>query len=114
MHQRSVPVLGMQNNNNGGKTRPSIQELIRKQYIFHREVVRAFFQQVMEHEYLTLPDPKRPEQVKMLDNPLYCPYHRYVGHVIEDCVAFKEWLQRAIDEKRLPSHLKLSIQIFMW
>jgi hypothetical protein len=35
------------------------------------------------------------------DNPLYCPYHRYVGHVIEDCVAFKEWLQRAIDEKRL-------------
>jgi hypothetical protein len=24
-----------------------------------------------------------------------------VGHIIEDCVDFKEWLQRAIDEKRL-------------
>jgi len=64
-------------------------------------VVKVFFQQVMEHEYLTLPDPKRPDQVKMVDNPLYCPYHRYIGHVIEDCVTFKEWLQRAIDEKRL-------------
>lgn len=41
------------------------------------------------------------DQVKMVDNPLYCPYHRYVGHVIKDCVAFKEWLQRAIDEKRM-------------
>jgi hypothetical protein len=51
----------MRNNNNGGKTRPSIQELLRKQYIFHQEVVKAFFQQVMEHEYLTLPDPKRLE-----------------------------------------------------
>lgn len=42
-HQRSLPVLGMQNNI-GGKTRPSIQELLRKQYIFHREVMKAFFQ----------------------------------------------------------------------
>lgn len=37
----------------------------------------------------------------MTDNPLYCPYHRYVGHAIEDCVAFKEWLQRAVNEKRI-------------
>ena len=37
----------------------------------------------------------------MTNNALYCPYHRYVGHVIEDCVAFKEWLQRAINEKRV-------------
>jgi hypothetical protein len=48
-----------------------------------------------------LPDPKRPDQVEMTNNPLYCLYHRYVGHVIEDCVGFKEWLQRAINKKRL-------------
>jgi hypothetical protein len=37
----------------------------------------------------------------MVDNPLYCPYHRYVGHAIEDYIAFKEWLQRVVDEKRI-------------
>jgi hypothetical protein len=37
----------------------------------------------------------------MTNNPLYCPYHRYDGYVIEDCISFKEWLQIAIDEKRV-------------
>ena len=64
-------------------------------------MVKGFFNQVIEHNHLKLPDPKRPDQVNMKDNPLYCPYHQYVGHVIEDCFVFKEWLQRAIDEKRL-------------
>jgi hypothetical protein len=99
-HQSSMPILGAWNNT-GDNTRPSIQELLRKQYIFRRGMVQPFFQQVLEQDYITLPEPKRPEQVEMIDNPLYCPYHRYVGHIIEDCVAFKEWLQRAIDEKRL-------------
>jgi hypothetical protein len=59
------------------------------------------FNQLMENHALNLPDPRRPDQVNMVDNPLYCPYHRYVGHAIEDCIAFKEWLQRAVDEKRI-------------
>ena len=96
-----MPVLGTSNEGSGGRSWPSIQELLKKQYIFRRGVVKAFFQQVVDNNYITLPEPKRPWQVGMTNNPLYCPYHRYVGHVIEDCVAFKEWLQRAIDEKRL-------------
>lgn len=55
----------------------------------------------MEHRALNLPEPRRPDQVTMTDNPLYYPYHRYVGHAIEDCIAFKEWLQRAVNEKRI-------------
>ena len=55
----------------------------------------------MEHQALNLPDPRRPEQVNMTNNPLYCPYHRYEGHVIEDYIAFKEWLQRAVNEKKV-------------
>ena len=54
-----------------------------------------------EQKLVNLPTPTRPEQVAMIDNPLYCPYHWYVGHAIEDCITFKEWLQRAVDEKRL-------------
>jgi hypothetical protein len=64
-------------------------------------MIKGFFNQVVEHNHIKLSDPKRPDQVGITNNPLYCPYHRCVGHVIEDCVAFKEWLQRAIDEKRL-------------
>jgi hypothetical protein len=101
MHANNVPMLGTRNEPTRMRPRSSIQELLRKQYIFRREMIRGFFNQVIAHNHLNLPDPKRPDQVNMKDNPLYCPYHQYVGHVIEDCVAFKEWLQRAIDEKRL-------------
>jgi hypothetical protein len=64
-------------------------------------MIKCFFNQGVEHNHIKLPDPKRPDQVGMTNNPLYCLYHHYVGHVIEDCVAFKEWLQSTIDEKRL-------------
>jgi hypothetical protein len=64
-------------------------------------MIKGFFNQVVEHNHIKLLDPKGPDQVGMTNNPLYCSYHRYVGYVIEDCVGFKEWLQRAIDEKRL-------------
>jgi hypothetical protein len=47
------------------------------------------FEQLVEHKALNLPKPQRSEQVNMADNPLYCPYHRYVDHPIEDCIAFK-------------------------
>lgn len=101
VNQNDVPMLGSRSEPTGGKSRPSIQELLKKQYVFCREMVKGFFNQVMAHNHLTLPEPRRPDQVGMTDNCLYCPYHRYVGHVIEDCVAFKEWIQRAVDEKRL-------------
>jgi hypothetical protein len=99
--QGQVPTLGTRSEQAGGRTRPTIQELLKKQYIFKRELVKDLFEQLMEHKALNLPEPRRPDQVNMNNNPLYCPYHRYVGHVIEDCVAFKEWLQRAISDKRI-------------
>jgi hypothetical protein len=101
MQQGNVPILGTRNEAPGTRQHPSIQELLKKQFVFKRDMIKGFFNQVVEHNHIKLPDPKRPEQVEMTNNPLYCPYHRYVRHVIEDCVTFKEWLQRAIDEKRL-------------
>jgi hypothetical protein len=101
VQQGNVPILGMRNEAPRGGQRPLIQELIKKQYVFKRAMIKCFFNQVVEYNHIKLPDPKRPDQVEMTNNPLYCPYHRYVGHVIEDCVGFKEWLQRAINKKRL-------------
>ncbi|KAK1644749.1 hypothetical protein QYE76_062554 [Lolium multiflorum] len=99
--QGNVPFLGARGDQSGGRQRPSLQELLKKQYIFRRELVKDMFNQLMEHRALNLPEPQRPDQVRMTDNALFCPYHRYVGHVIEDCIAFKEWLQRAVNEKRI-------------
>jgi hypothetical protein len=99
--QGQVPMLGAKNEQARGRQRPSIQDLLKKQYIFRRELVKDMFNQLKEHRALNLPEPWRPDQVTMVDNPLYCPYHRYVGYAIEDCVAFKEWLQRAVNEKRI-------------
>ena len=99
--QGQVPVLRARSEHAGGKPRPSIQELLKKQYIFKRELVNGMFEQLMEHKALNLPEPRRPDQVKMTNNPLYFPYHRYVGHVIKYRITFKEWLQRAINEKRI-------------
>ncbi|KAM0851210.1 hypothetical protein ACQ4PT_052579 [Festuca glaucescens] len=99
--QGNVPFLGARGDQAGGRQRPSLQELLKKQYIFRRELVKDMFNQLMEHRALNLLEPQRPDQVRMTDNALFCPYHRYVGHVIEDCIAFKEWLQRAVNEKRI-------------
>ncbi|KAK1653685.1 hypothetical protein QYE76_071490 [Lolium multiflorum] len=92
--QGNVPFLGARGDQAGGRQRPSLQELL-------KELVKDMFDQLMEHRALNLPEPQRPDQVRMTDNALFCPYHRYVGHVIEDCIAFKEWLQRAVNEKRI-------------
>lgn len=82
---RSEPARGRQRSCN-------IQDMLGKQYVFKKELVKALFEQIMEHGALNLPQPQRPDQVSMTNNPLYCPYHRYVGHAIEDCISFKEWL----------------------
>lgn len=100
-HHGGVPVLGARYEQAGGRQRSSLQELLRKQYIFKRELIKDMFNELMDHHALNLPEPRRPEQANMTNNPLYCPYHRYVGHVIEDCISFKEWLQRAVTEKKI-------------
>ena len=73
VQQSNVPMLGTRNESAGARQRPSIQELLRKQYIFRREMIKDFFNQVMAHNHLNLPEPKRPDQVSMKDNALYCP-----------------------------------------
>ena len=85
--QGQVPFLGARNERGGGRMR--LQDLLKKQYIFKRELVKDMFEQLMEHKALNLPEPRRPDQVNMSNNALYCPYHRYIGHSIEDCIAFK-------------------------
>jgi Retrotransposon gag protein len=43
----------------------------------------------------TLPASKRPEDADKSDEPNFCPYHRVLGHSIEDCWVFKDWVEKA-------------------
>lgn len=74
MKQSIEPMVGVRNESVGARHLPSIQELLRKQYIFRREMKKSFFTQVVAHNHLTLPEPKHLDQVHMKDN-IYCPYY---------------------------------------
>ncbi|XP_062202020.1 uncharacterized protein LOC133904543 [Phragmites australis] len=96
-----VLVFGPKNERLRPTVHPNVRGMLNKQYVFRWDLIKSLFEQMNEQNLVNLPTPARPEQVAMTDNPLYCPYHQYVGHVIEDFIAFKEWLQRAVDEERL-------------
>jgi hypothetical protein len=44
---------------------------------------------------LALPASKRPKDANKSDEPNFCPYHRVLGHSIEDYWVFKDWIEKA-------------------
>jgi hypothetical protein len=75
-----------------GKT---LEELKRNSYSFRKDKVRRLFKNALK-DGLELQPSKRPDDIKKSDDPNYCPYHRMLGHAIEDCFVFKDWLERRI------------------
>jgi hypothetical protein len=45
---------------------------------------------------LKLPVSKRLENSEKSDNPDYCPYHRILGYILEDCWVFKDLIEKSI------------------
>lgn len=83
-------------NYGGGGYRPqgsSFEEKKRKPYSFRRDKVMRIFRGAIKNG-LKLPESKRPDQADCSDKPNYCPYHRVLGHTIEDCYVFKDWVER--------------------
>ena len=77
--------------------RLTLRERLAKQYPFDDDDVRGIFDELMATNSITLPRPKRPEQIGWTDNPRYCPYHRFIGHAIEDCCDLKDKIEYMID-----------------
>ncbi|KAH7690271.1 NAD(P)-binding domain-containing protein [Dioscorea alata] len=71
-----------------------------KNYSFRRDKVHKIFKDAMR-EGLQLPECKRPEEQSKKDHPNYCPYHRVLGHTIEDCYVFKDWVERQYQEGKI-------------
>jgi hypothetical protein len=47
---------------------------------------------------LILPTSKRPAEMEKHNDSNYCPYHRVLGHPIEDCWVFKDWVEKGYKE----------------
>ncbi|KAL8151400.1 hypothetical protein V2J09_021208 [Rumex salicifolius] len=60
--------------------------------------LRGIFDELMEAKALTLPEPKRPNEVGMTNYPKYFPYHHLLGHSIEDCYTFKDIIEGMINK----------------
>ena len=84
----NVLILGTKNDQMGGRQRSSIQELLKKQFVFWPELTKDMFHQLMEHHALNLPDPRRPEQINMTNNPLLP-----ISHICGSCHRGLCWIQ---------------------
>ncbi|KAL0923592.1 hypothetical protein M5K25_007653 [Dendrobium thyrsiflorum] len=67
-----------------------LQERLNKEYPFKRESVRKIFKFLVKKNILAFPANKRVEEEGQTEHPLYCPFHRHIGYVIEDCYVFKD------------------------
>ena len=71
----------------------TLEERRSKPYSFRRDKVAKIFRDALRDK-LPLPECKRPEEAGKTDAPNYCPYHRVLGHTIEDCYVFKDIIER--------------------
>ncbi|XP_012838511.1 PREDICTED: uncharacterized protein LOC105959033 [Erythranthe guttata] len=76
------------------RRRPTLKEMQEKEYPFPESDVSHIFDELLARKLIDLPEPKRPEEVGMMDDPKYCKYHRVVGHPIGKCFVVKEKIMR--------------------
>ncbi|KAL0923183.1 hypothetical protein M5K25_007228 [Dendrobium thyrsiflorum] len=73
-----------------------LQEKLSKEYPFKRESVMKIFKFLVKKNILAFPRNNRAEEEGQTDHPLYCPFHRHIGHIIEDCYVFKDRVERLL------------------
>lgn len=69
------------------------QDRLNKKYPFKRESVRKIFKFLVKKGVLKFPINKLEEE-NQVDHPTYCPFHRHLGHVLEDCFVFKDKIEK--------------------
>ncbi|KAG8376466.1 hypothetical protein BUALT_Bualt09G0066400 [Buddleja alternifolia] len=79
-----------------GKRRTIFQRKNGKEISFPDEILKDLFEELKDQGLIDLPEAKRPGEVGKIDNPRYCPYHRLVGHSIEECFILKERIESLI------------------
>ena len=68
-----------------------------KLYSFKDEHIVSLFKLLQKSNRLKLPKIRCPEEVEKTNNPIYCLYHRILGHPIKNWYIFKDVLQALIN-----------------
>ena len=79
----------------------TLEERKAKEYPFRDDKVPKLFKHALDSGHLKLPAPKKPDEVNKTDDTNYCLYHRFLGHKIEDCWVFKDWLMAEFKAGRI-------------
>ena len=100
-----IPKTGGKNNNNASSSRQRgrgknasalVAEKMSRPYSFAKEHTRKLFGECLQQQLITLPTSRRPAEADKVGEPNYCPYHRVLGHCIEDCFVFKDAAEQLI------------------
>ncbi|KAL0909259.1 hypothetical protein M5K25_020108 [Dendrobium thyrsiflorum] len=81
-----------------------LQEKLSKEYPFKRESVKKIFKFLVKKNILAFPTNRKMEEEGQTEHPLYCPFHRHIGHVIEDCYVFKDRVESLMANGEIHLH----------
>ncbi|KAL0345466.1 UNVERIFIED_CONTAM: hypothetical protein Sradi_4377900 [Sesamum radiatum] len=78
-----------------------MKELQQKEYPFPDFDVPYIFDELLERKLIELPESKHPDEVRRVNDPKYCKYHRVVSHPIERCFVVKEKIMALAKEGKI-------------
>ncbi|XP_060968195.1 uncharacterized protein LOC133035834 [Cannabis sativa] len=96
--------------NTGNKDKEKAQEPQKKltlkerkevKYSFDDDDVDQIFNELLKAKAIRLPEPKRPNEVGMTNDPNYCRYHQIVSHPLSDCYILKNIIEGMIKRKEI-------------
>ena len=82
-------------------SRLTFKECEQKVQSFPDEDVPNILEQLLQLKLIELPKCKRPEDMRKVDDPNYCKYHRIIGHPIQKCFVFKEKIMKLAKENKI-------------
>jgi|UniRef100_A0A2N9G8N7 hypothetical protein len=62
-------------------------------------MIEDLFDDLLQQNWIALPEIKRPHEVGKVDDPKDCRFHRLISHPLKDCFVLKDKIQELLDNK---------------
>ena len=81
--------------------RLTFKEHKQKVNLFHNDDVPNILEQLLQLKLIELPECKRPEDIRKVDDLNYYKYHHIICHLIQKCFVFKEQIMKLAKENKI-------------
>ena len=78
-----------------------LREMQEKEYPFLDFDVSEIFDELLELNFIELPEMKWPDEAEKVNDPNYCKYHRLVSHPFEKYFVFKDRVMWLVREEKI-------------